>query len=179
MKILLCSIVLGLALVSCQQSEKTTSASPELGNRSKTMLYKFSDTLNADTFRVELQGTNSKNMNLKFSIRNHKGHLLYENQITAKELLKSYESSAKLKNEADKQKMLIEELNAFFDEEHLLEPALMPDDVPDKNVPDIKFYKELKVSGLNGFEYRLGKDSNYYIAWSNTEKKVKIYYKCC
>lgn len=67
----------------------------------------------------------------------------------------------------------------FFAEDNFLEPAVMPEDKADSYVPDKALYEELKKSGLNGFKYRLGKENNIYIAWSEKEQKVKIYYNCC
>ena len=72
-----------------------------------------------------------------------------------------------------------DEMGLFFDEENFLEPAVTADEQPDKNTPDKNFFTELKQSGVNGFKYRLGKESNLYIAWSQQEKKVKTYYECC
>ena len=74
-------------------------------------------------------------------------------------------------------KFLKNEVQYFFEEEHFLEPAVMPNEQPDKNVPDKIFYEELKHTQLNGFNYRLAKEAKIYIAWSEKEQKVKVYYK--
>ena len=84
-----------------------------------------------------------------------------------------------MKKESDKIKFLKEEISYFFDDRHFLEPAVTENEQSDKNVPDKNFYNELKQTGLNGFDYRLGKDEKIYIAWSVKDQKVKIYYKCC
>ncbi|WP_379090983.1 hypothetical protein [Pedobacter sp. UC225_65] len=100
-------------------------------------------------------------------------------RIKADELLKSYLASAELKKEEEKVKFLNDEINYFFDEQHFLIPAVTEQEQPDNNVPDKEFYNELKKTMLNGFDYRLGKDTKIYIAWSVKEQKVKVYYKCC
>ena len=118
-------------------------------------------------------------MLMHFTITSYQGKEIYKQEIKASELLKNYIATAELKKEADKLKFLKEEIAYFFDERHFLEPAVTENESPDKNVPDLSFYQELKKSNLNGFEYRLAKDHNVYIAWSVKEQKVKIYYKCC
>lgn len=145
----------------------------------KTFLEAFSDTAKKDTFKVVLKGTESKNMSLIFTITNFNGIQIYKEEIKAETLLKSYLASEDLKKENDKIKFLNDEVNFFFDEEHFLLPAVAPDEKPDENTPDKAFYEELKQSKRNGFSYSLGKDKQLYIAWSEKEHKVKVYYKCC
>lgn len=149
------------------------------GNLEKTTTFAFSDLTKLDTFKVAIIGTNSKDMQLLFTIKSFDGKEIYKQEIKTSELLKNYLATADLKKESDKIKFLKEEIAYFFEEHHFLEPAVTPDEQPDKNVPDKAFYNELKQSGLNGFDYRLGKDNNVYIAWSAKEQKVKVYYKCC
>ncbi|MFN0289873.1 hypothetical protein [Pedobacter helvus] len=145
----------------------------------RTITFAFSDTVRLDTFRIALIGKNTDEMQMHFTITSYQGKEIYKQEIKASELLKNYIATAELKKEADKLKFLKEEIAYFFDERHFLEPAVTENESPDKNVPDLAFYQELKKSNLNGFEYRLAKDHNVYIAWSVKEQKVKIYYKCC
>lgn len=145
----------------------------------KTSLQAFSDTVKLDTFNIELRGKKSDNMELVFNIVSYKGVEIYKKVIKADELLKSYLASQDLKKETEKVKFLQNEVNFFFDDEHFLVPAVTPEEVPDHNVPDKAFYDELKQTQFNGFDYRLGKDVKIYIAWSEKEQKVKIYYRCC
>jgi len=145
----------------------------------KTAIFAFSDKVKLDTFKVVLIGNNSKDMQLLFTVKSFEGKEIYRDEIKTNELLKNYLATAEMKKENDKIKFLKEEIAFFFEDHHFLEPAVMPDEQPDKNVPDKSFYNELKQSGLNGFDYRLGKDNNIYIAWSAKEQKVKVYYKCC
>lgn len=145
----------------------------------KTALQAFSDTVKLDTFRIALKGKTAKDMSLFFTITSYKGIQIYKQEIKADELLKSYLASADLKKEAEKIKFLNDELDYFFDEQHFLIPAVTEQEQPDNNVPDPAFYNELKQTMLNGFDYRLGKDTKIYIAWSVKEQKVKAYYKCC
>ncbi|WP_182921678.1 hypothetical protein [Pedobacter planticolens] len=148
-------------------------------NIEKIALQAFTDTVQLDTFKIVLKGTESKNMSLLFIITSHKGVQIYKKEIKAEELLKSYLASADLKKEDEKIKFLNDEVNFFFEQEHFLIPAITEQEKPDNNTPDKAFYEELKASKLNGFDYRLGKDTKVYIAWSAKEQKVKIYYKCC
>jgi hypothetical protein len=53
----------------------------------------------------------------------------------------------------------------------------MPDEKSDNNVPDKKFYEELKQSALNGFEFRTGDEQKQYIAWSKKGNRVSMYYQ--
>jgi len=149
------------------------SSKPE-SQITKTATAPFTDTLKLDTFKVSLQGTASKSSILLFKIISYKGKEIYQASIKADELLKANEN---LKTEGDKMKFLKNEVQYFFEEEHFLEPAVMPNEQPDKNVPDKIFYEELKHTQLNGFNYRLAKEAKIYIAWSEKEQKVKVYYK--
>ncbi|RZK41912.1 MAG: hypothetical protein EOO90_09220 [Pedobacter sp.] len=134
----------------------------------------FTDTVKLDTFKVLLQGEKAKESTLVFRIISFEGKEIYQAQISGHELTKE---NTKLKTETDKMKFLKNEVKYFFEDEHFLWPAVMPNEQPDKNVPDTTFYQELKESQLNGFNYRLGVESKVYIAWSAKDKKVKVYYK--
>jgi hypothetical protein len=129
----------------------------------------FSDLTKADTFRVVLSGSKPKDMLLTFRIIAFNGKEIYQKTLKAAELINNYKASVDLKKE----------LNLFLEEENFLEPAVVATEQPDQNTKDKLFYAELKKSGLNGFKYRLGKDSELYIAWSEKEQKVKVYYQCC
>ncbi len=170
-------VIIGL-ICACTLSstKKNTTAATEL---SQSITYRFSDSLQLDSFKVELIGKDSETMQLLFTINSFSGNEIYRQEIKASELLKNYLATADMKKESDKIKFLKEEIAIFFDERHFLEPAVTGNEVPDKNVPDKAFYNELKQTGLNGFDYRLGKDDKMYIAWSVKDQKVKIYYKCC
>ncbi|SOD13228.1 hypothetical protein [Pedobacter xixiisoli] len=169
-------LTIGL-LYACNSSTDTKDGNAE--DFEKTTTFAFSDAIKLDTFKVALVGKDTKDMQLLFTIKSADGKEIYRQEIKTNELLKNYIATADLKKESDKMKFLKEEIAYFFEEHHFLEPAVTPDEQPDKNVPDKTFYNELKQSGLNGFDYRLGKDSNVYIAWSAKEQKVKVYYKCC
>jgi len=164
-------------LNSCKSSNSDTQN--HANELEKTTAFAFSDTVKLDTFKIALIGDNIKNMQLLFTIKSFNGKEIYRQEIAADELLKNYLATAEMKKENDKINFLKEEINYFFDERHFLEPAVTENEQPDKNVPDKSFYNELKQNGLNGFDYRLGKDNNVYIAWSAKEQKVKVYYKCC
>ncbi len=170
-------LIIGL-LYACNSStsERSTDNAEDL---EKTITFAFSDTTELDTFKVALVGKDTKDMQLLFTIKSAVGKEIYRQEIKTSELLKNYIATADMKKESDKMKFLKEEIAYFFEEHHFLEPAVTPDEQPDKNVPDKAFYNELKQNGLNGFDYRLGKDHNVYIAWSTKEQKVKVYYKCC
>ena len=169
-------LIIGLIYACNSKTEKSLGNAEDL---QKTTTFAFSDTVKLDTFQVALIGENTKNMQLLFTIKSFEGKEIYKQEIKASELLKNYIATADMKKESDKIKFLKEEIAYFFEEHHFLEPAVTADEQPDKNVPDKAFYEELKKSGLNGFDYRLGKDHNVYIAWSAKEQKVKVYYKCC
>jgi hypothetical protein len=139
----------------------------------------FTDLSLQDTFRVVLTGEKPKEMLLSFAIISHDGKQIYKQDFKAAQILDSYKGNVDLKKEASQVKFMHNELNLFLDDENFLEPAIMETEEPDKNTTDLAFYKELKQSGLNGFKYRLGKESQLYIAWSKKAQKVKVYYKCC
>jgi len=170
-------LILCLFSVACSNSGKDTHI-PDT-SRTKTVLWSFTDTLKLDTFRLVLKGEKPKNMEFIFTITPEGGTPVYSKIIKAKELLDNYKEDLDLGKEKKQINFIKEELNLFFEEENLLEPAVTETEEPDKNTPDKKFFAELKQSGLNGFQYRTGKESKIYIGWSSSEKKVKSYYECC
>lgn len=166
-------LFVALAFTSCI-NEKKVDAITE-----KTTLQAFTDTVKLDTFKLTLTGKKSDDMVIKFTINNYEGTEIYNKEIKATDLLKSYLASEDLKKESDKITFINEQINVFFDEEHFLVPAITEDQKLDDNTPDKAFYEELKQTQLNGFYYSLGKDKSIYIAWSIKDKKVKVYYRCC
>ena len=161
--------------VACNNGDKKETSL----DTSKMALQAFSDSVKLDTFKIELKGKKANEMLLLFTITAHNGKQIYIKEIKADELLNGYLASAELKKEEEKIKFLNDEINYFFEEQHFLIPAVSQEEQADKNVPDTAFYNELKQNELNGFDYRLGKDTKVYIAWSVKEQKVKIYYQCC
>ena len=166
-----------LILAACSNAGKETHI-PDT-SRTKTALWSFTDTLRLDTFKLVLTGDKPKNMQLVFTITPAAGKPIYTKVIKARELLDNYKEDLDLGKEKKQVNFIKEELNLFFEEENLLEPAVTDSEQPDKNTPDKKFFEELKRTGLNGFQYRTGKESKIYIGWSVSEKKVKSYYECC
>ena len=172
-KIYLLSFLFLLCFAACKNDKKVEA----ITEMSKT--FAFSDTLKLDTFKVALTGQKSADMMLNFTIKNFNGKKIYQKSLTAMELLKSYLDSEDLKKENDKIAFINKQINAFFTEEHFLEPAVTEQQELDTNTPDEAFYNELKQTQFNGFYYSLGKDKSIYIAWSTKEQRVKTYYKCC
>jgi hypothetical protein len=168
--------LLCLFFTACQQ-EKSAVADPAA--RIKTVLRSFSDTNTLDTFKIELTGERPKEMALIFTVSTPAGQKIYTRMIKATSLLDNYKDNVDLGKEKKQLQFLKDELALFLDEENFLEPAVTADEQPDKNTPDKNFFAELKKSGLNGFKYRLGKESNVYVAWSDSAKKVIPYYECC
>lgn len=180
MKLKILLVFIGvLSLASCSSDPKSNTRKVEVHEQVKQIIKPFSDLEQADTFRVVLTGDKPKNMMLKFSIIAHDGKQIYAQNLEAKTLIDHYKQSVDLKKEDKQLAFMKQEFDMFFEEDNFLEPAVTESEEPDQFVPDKAFYAELKQSGLNGFMYRLGQENKVYIAWSNREQKVKIYYKCC
>jgi len=169
--------ILSLYLISCNSGSKTSDIPAQ--DRSKVVLHSFTDTTKQDTFKIELLGKKPKEMELRFTITPANGIPVYTKVIRASSLLDNYKESVDLGKEKKQIAFIKEELQLFFAEENFLDPAVTATEEPDKNTPDKNFFAELKRSGVNGFQYRLGKEIKLYIAWSAQEKKVKPYYECC
>lgn len=163
-------------LAACNGPGKETISTDDL---QKTKIIPFSDSLQADTFKIEVEGSKPKEMQLAFTITSYAGKQIYNIKIQAAELFKNYNATINLDKKNNQIKFLKEEMNRFFDEENFMEPAITDQENPDQYVPDKAFYQELKQSQLNGFSYRLGKDKKIYIAWSRSKNKVIPYYICC
>jgi hypothetical protein len=168
-----------LALVACNSNGKKESNAIEFKNVNQSFAKSFSDLNRLDTFKIELTGRKPEEMLLTFSIKNFDGKEIYNTKIKGTELLGSTDPNVDLSKEKDQIIFLKTIADDFFSEDNFLEPAVMPEDKADNYTPDKALYEELKKSGLNGFKYRLGKENNIYIAWSEKEQKVKIYYNCC
>jgi hypothetical protein len=173
-------VISSLFLFSCtgNSGDKNTN-NVQNYNEVSQVTKPFSDLIKADTFRVVLSGSKPKDMQLLFRIIAFNGKEIYLKTLKASELINNYKGNVDLKKEAAQLKFLHEELNLFLEDENFLEPAVTENEQADQNTPDKAFYAELKKSGLNGFKYRLGKESQMYIGWSVKEQKVKVYYQCC
>jgi len=172
-----CLLISSLFLAACNSTE--SGKTKDIAPNSKIALRAFRDTTKLDTFKIELTGDHPKNMELIFTITPQDGHPIYIKKLKAKELLDNYKESVDLGKTKEQIRFIKEELNLFFDEENFIEPAVTENEKPDNNTPDKAFFEELKKTGVNGFKYRLGKESKVYIAWSEADKKVKNYYECC
>lgn len=168
-----------LILSSCSSDRKENTSHRSASEEIKEVTKPFSDLEKVDTFRVILTGDKPENMLLKFSIISHNGQQIYSQNFDGKTLIELYKQTVNLKKEDEQIAFIRQEFKLFFDDENFIEPAVTETEEPDQFVPDKGFYSELKQSGLNGFKYRLGQENKVYIAWSEKEKKVKIYYKCC
>jgi len=169
--------ILLLFIVSCNSSSEDKQLSDK--NHVQTTVQYFSNAIKPDTFRIELQGSKPKEMALLFNITAEGGAPVYAVRILASDLLDNYKESVDLAREKKQKAFMEQELKLFFEEENFLEPAVTEDELADKNTPDKEFFEELRKSSLNGFKYRLGKETKVYVAWSEKEKKVKPYYECC
>ncbi len=173
------------ALIFCAFLFLTTSCNREKELKihnsgfNKKILKNFSDSVSLDTFKVSLQENEIKGQLIHFTITNSKATVIYSLDVNANELFKNYHATVDLKKEKKRSEFINNELDRFLDDENFMEPAVTENESADKNVPDIDFYNELKISGLNGFAYRLGPEQKIYIGWSAKEEKVKVYYNCC
>lgn len=174
--LLICSIGL---LVACQNDNSDKSSAIEFKNVNQVFTKSFSNLKTVDTFKIELSGKKAADIILHFTIKNAAGQEIYSEDLKGKDLVDNTDPNVDLSKEKAQLIYLKTIASDFFAEDNFLEPAVMPDDKADNNAPDKALYEELKKSGLNGFKYRLGKESNLYIAWSEKEQKIKVYYKCC
>lgn len=174
MKNLSLFLLIAIAFFYACNHKSSSSGTTDLANLENTTTTPFTDTVKLDTFKVALIGKTSKESVLSFKIVSYEGKEIYTTNINGHELVNE---NTKLKTEADKMTFLRKEVQYFFEEEHFLWPAVMPEEQADNNVPDKDFYNELKQTQLNGFNYRLGKEAKVYIAWSVKDNKVKVYYK--
>jgi hypothetical protein len=172
-------LILFSLLVSFGCNDRDAKGTAQIAGLENHVVKNFSDSLIADTFRVRVVGSSLDSQKLDFRIINAKGKELYHVGIPSASILKNYDATIDLKKKKNQATFLQSEVNRFFDEENFMEPAITETETPDKNVPDLAFYEELKKSGLNGFFYRLGKEDKVYIGWSAKENKVKPYYTCC
>lgn len=168
-----------IAFFACKSNKKEDKGAIEFKNVNQSMAKSFSDLKRLDTFKIELTGRKPEEMVLNFTIKNADGKEIYNAKLKGAELLSNTDPNVDLSKEKDQVIFLKTIADDFFSDDNFLEPAVMPEDKADKYTPDKALYEELKKSGLNGFKYRLGKENNIYIAWSEKEQKVKIYYNCC
>lgn len=174
-------ILLFLGFLAACNGNKGTDAAKGSGTDAAgfTMLKPFSDSVKVDTFKVVLNGESLKDMVMSFNIIAHNGAKIYQKDFKATDLIKNYESTLDLNKESKQKEFIQQEFKSFFEDENFLEPAVTENESPDANTPDKGFFNELKLSGLNGFKYRLSNEQKVYIAWSAKEQKVLPYYSCC
>lgn len=179
MRKLLLLIIISTLFVACQPGDKAKNNAINFKNVNQQITKSFSDLNTQDTFKIELTGRRPENIMLIFNIKRADGKEIYNVKLKGTDLLGSTDPNVDLSKEKEQIAFLKTIADNFFLEDNFLEPAVMPSDKPDNYVPDKAFYEELKKSRLNGFKYRLGKESNVYIAWSEKDQKVKVYYNCC
>jgi hypothetical protein len=177
-KQLIIPLIFLIGFISCQQNESAKSKTSEV-NLQKKILRAFSSSSKQDTFSIRLTGKTPKEMLLIFTITDFSGKNIYHQILKANDIIDSYKHTVKLDRESEQIEFLKQEATLFFEDENFLEPAITKEEFPDKNTIDKAFYDELKKTGLNGFKYRLGKETKIYIGWSVTDHKVKTYYTCC
>jgi hypothetical protein len=163
----------------CCACNNVTEKNSESNVETKTSLNHFSDTIKMDTFKVVISGKKPRDMELRFSITAFNGKEIYYQILKARDLIDNYKETLDLSKEKSQRSFIQEEFNQFLDEENFLVPAVMENEEPNKQTPDPVFFKELKDTQLDGFKYRVSKETNIYIAWSAKDQKVKVYYKCC
>jgi len=168
-----------LLFTSCQPGNKNNGELKVFKNVSQSITKSFSSLNTPDTFKIELTGRKPEEMILIFNITRAKGDEIYHVELKGKDLLVNTDPNVDLSKEKDQIAFLKTITDNFFSDDNFLVPAVLPTDQADNYVPDEIFYEELKKSRLNGFKYRLGKESNLYIAWSEKDQKVKVYYNCC
>jgi len=169
-------IALLLFLAGCTSTPNSKNDNDPLV---KTLVKSFSDSTTLDTFEVTLTGKKPKDMLLTFKIKTSDGREIYQQVLKASALIKNYKETLDLGKEKMQHDFMLQELNFFLDEENFLEPAVTAEEEPDQYTPDRAFYEELKGTNINGFKYRISKETKIYIAWSEKDKLVKIYYQCC
>lgn len=168
-----------LILLACQSKNGKETNAIEFKNVNQSLTKSFSSLEKLDTFKIELTGRKPSEMVLTFTIKNFAGKEIYNAKLKGTDLLGSTDPNVDLSKEKDQIIFLKTIADDFFSDDNFLEPAVMPEDKADNYTPDKALYEELKKSRLNGFKYRLGKENNLYIAWSEKDQKVKIYYNCC
>ena len=173
--------VILLTIASCNSDKKTTAivSNDQNDTFTETVTHSFSDLNTLDTFKVKLTGVKPDSMVLAFSIHNAAGQEIYAVNIKGTDLLGSTDPNVDLRKEVDQIAFIKNIAKEFLSEENFLDPAVTDNQLPDDYTPDKAFYLELKATKLNGFTYRLGKENNIYIAWSQQNKKVMVYYNCC
>lgn len=166
-----------LYLAGCAGNESGDSKDNNIEDQ--VILRPFSDSLLVDTFKVTLKGAKVKDMVMQFTITAHNGKVIYSKDFRAAEMIENYKSTLDLDREKKQKEFFLKEFNLFFEDENFLEPAVTENEEPDQYTPDKEFHKSLKLASLNGFKYRLSNSKKVYIAWSEKDKKVKVYYECC
>lgn len=175
-------LFLATFLIGCKQEEKQENDLVVKESNEKveySRIYPFTGTSSKDIFTVNLKGSKPEDMVIDFSIQNEQKKVIYNVNIKGLDLLGSTDPNLDLRLKEDQITFIKNIAKDFLNEEHFLEPAVMPEQEIDDYTPDPKFFEELRKNGLNGFMYRLGKENKYYIAYSISENKVKVYYNCC
>jgi hypothetical protein len=117
MKFLTACILIGASVLAACSSPGSGETIPA-DEQQKIVVKSFSDSLQADTFKVKIEGSKPKDMRLAFTIRSFEGRLIYSTSIKAADLFKNYDATINLNKKENQVKFLLEEINRFFDEEN-------------------------------------------------------------
>jgi hypothetical protein len=180
------AILILLVIVCCSTKNDTQTQaheSPEKPEQDSVLFQRdttlsFSAKGESDTFRMIVTGKSLKEGKGTFQIMNQKGQTIHSENFETNMLLDyAFDGNAE-KSEAETH--IRYRLESFFTPDKFRIPAIATSTVFDKNYSDKEIWDDIQADqSAVGFTYLLGKEDKRYIAFSQKQNKVVMYYNCC
>lgn len=150
----------------------------------REQLHSFSHPGRKDTFRLEVLGKDYLRARVRLRIISWAGKLIYDEQFDSNFLidygiLEETEDDTAI-TDSIRSAYIQKRLATFFDEKNFRQPAIAATASYDGYYASERLFKELKKNrDAIAFYYLLGKEDGRYIAWSQENQRVMLFYNCC
>jgi hypothetical protein len=137
----------------------------------------FSDPTKDDTFELTVKGNSLLSGNIRFTITNPQGKLIYTDSMSTADLEASmvYTLNTPAPTPKQREDFVKKRLNEFFDKENFSTPAVAPNDSYNASFGEQTAWEAIKNDkNAVGFNYLVGKENGRRIAYSKLRKKVML-----
>ncbi|MBE7179313.1 MAG: hypothetical protein INR69_23120 [Mucilaginibacter polytrichastri] len=150
---------------------------------SETATHRFSDSVQVDTFRIDVTGDDLTKGRAHFVITRFDGKVIFQQFFPVQKLLGNQvvplDNKRRMISDSERLGILTTRLHAFFDPKNFLVPAI-PASYKERGITDRTFWEDLKLDAASvGFMYTFGDDNRTWIAYDRQSGMVRIYYNCC
>ena len=138
----------------------------------------FSSSESMDTFKIIAFGSDTLHASVSFLILSNSGDTLWHETFAAVELV-GYglmNTADHRVTEAEQNSYIASRIERFFDDSHLLRPAISPTDEFSGKSSQRDVWNDIRSDTIAvGFHYLIGEENNRCIAYSKKSSRVVVY----